>query len=163
MHVLFLEQRAGLRADVVSKSNNELRTPTNRVKAIMLRGWLLVHLGEKFPEFKDVVASYRTEAYVKSAFNIDANGTRPDSYEPPQSDASDSDVADVVDLGLTSGASRPPLQRLCRDLATNQLERTLCTMCKEQESKVSVDLTVPAAKCIVARIEHIAFASRSPP
>ena len=163
LHVLFLEQRAGLRADVVSKSNNEQRTPTNRMKAIILRNGLLLHLSESFPEFKELVLTYQTEAYIKATFNIHADGTRPDFFEPPQSDASDDDGADAGSSGVTSHASRPPLQRLCKDLATNQLERTLCTMCKEQESKVSVDLTVPAAKCIVARIEHIAFASRFPP
>jgi len=161
--VLFLEQRAGLRADVVSKSNNEVRTPTNRTKAIIiLRNFLLIHLSETFPEFKDLVVSYQAEAYIKATFNIDANGTRPNSFEPPQSDASD-DGADADNNGLTSHASRPVLQRLCRDLATNHLERSLCGMCKEQDSKVSVDLTVHSAKSIVARIEVIAFASRFPP
>ena len=123
LEVLFLEQRAGLRSDVVIKtsSHNENRTPTNRIKALMLRKCLLIHLGEQFPKFKDLVASYETVTYVKNVFNIDATGTRPDDHQSPQSDASDDDDDnnDAADLGLTSHASRPPLQRLCRSLVKN--------------------------------------------
>ena len=157
LQILFLEQRAGLRADVVphTKSHNESRTPTNRVKAILLRRCLLIHLGQQFPQFTSLVATYDTDVFVKTVYNIDADGTRPIQHDVPQSDVSDADDDDA-DLGLTSHASRPPLQRLCHDPVTNKLERTLCAMFKESvSSKATIDLTVSAAKPLVARIEQI--------
>ena len=145
-----------MRGEVVihTKSHNENRTPTNRVKAILLRRSLLIHLGQQFPQFRGLVATYDTDVFVKTVFNIDADGTRPIQHDVPQSDVSDAD--DDADLGLTSHASRPPLQRLCRDLVTNKMERTLCAMVKESvSSKATIDLTVSAARPLVARIEQI--------
>ena len=160
LQVLFLEQRAGMRDDAVIKktSHNENRTPTNRMKAILLRRSLLIHLSQQFPRFSDVVAMYDTAVYVKTAFNIDSDGTRPIDYEEPEDDAEpQGDDADDAELGLSSHLSRAPLQRLLRKLASNDMERILCCMAKESaSSKASVDLTVPAAKPLVEKITEIA-------
>ena len=169
LNVLFLEQRAKLRPDMItSKSHQDNRTPTNRIKAIVLRNCLLLHISETFPAFKDLVLSYQTEAYVKATYQIDKDGTRPDSFKELESEEEDVNVddadADVGNNGFTSHTSRTPLEKICKELATNQLERTLCSMCKETSFQLlSVDLTVKAAASIVQRLDSIAFASRFPP
>ena len=170
LNVLFLEQRAQLRPDMItSRSHQDARTPTNRMKAIILRNCLLLHISETFPAFKDLVLSYQTEAYVKATYQIDKDGTRPDSFKELESEEEDVNVtddkdADVGNNGVTSHTSRTPLEKICKELATNQLERTLCSMCKETSfQSLSVDLTVKAAAPIVQRLDGIAFASRFPP
>ena len=62
VEVLYYEQRARLRTDIKSikqkgTTHNDSRTPTNIMKAILMRRCLFVHIKGIFPALKDTVES----------------------------------------------------------------------------------------------------------
>ena len=62
VQVLFYEQRARMRTDIKSikhkgTTRNDARTPTNVMKAILMRRALFIHLKCSFPSLKDTMES----------------------------------------------------------------------------------------------------------
>ena len=158
LHELMLQQRAGLRKQLItSRSHNDASTPANVAKGILLRNFIYTHVLRSFPKHKELIERFAPSAFYLAQFGIDENGNR--VSDPPDEDADADSVVDAggqADGGPTSSyKSRLPLEKFLKSLMFNKLERVICSMAKSS-SQNTLDLTTEEAKSIKASLDEIA-------
>ena len=130
LQTLFLDQRCGLKKTM--KPAKDKVSPSNILKAYILRERVFVHLKKTFPAFGDVVDQYSTVAFYAKEYGVDQHGTGIDGHREVPDDDEDQDGASDNDadgeVGITTYQSRRKLIVLCKDLAKHKFERTLICM-----------------------------------
>lgn len=121
LHVLMLQQRCGLRCDLkIPKSRNELRTPANIAKGILIRRRLFTHLEHTFTQFRELITAFSGDEGYTDLFGIDKNGMK---VHEAVEDAEDDDCKEPPPGDVSSYASRQVLLTFLKGLVKNAYEK----------------------------------------
>ena len=152
LHVLMLQQRCGIRCDLkIPKSRNELRTPANIAKGILIRQRIFTHLEHTFTQFRELIIGFSGDECYKDLFGIDEHGMK---VQEAVEDAEDDDCKEPSPGDISSYASRQVLLTFLKGLVKNVYEKTICGMSKTTAAH-RLDLTSEAAAPIRKVIDQI--------
>ena len=117
LHVLMLQQRCGIRRDLkIPKSRNELRTPANIAKGILIRRRIFTHLEHTFTQFRELIIGFSGDECYKDLFGIDEHGMK---VQEAVEDAEDDDCKEPSPGDISSYASRQVLLMFLKGLVKN--------------------------------------------
>ena len=158
LNQLFLQQRCGLRTQLaVPRSRNDVRTPANIAKALLIRRNLVIFMKKEFPKLNDVIAPYLDDTYLLDAYGIDTEGQRVrPAREDDAQDDDDSDDMEPDTSRLTSEESRRTLASYLKKLYAGKFEVAFCKMARDDKFSVThLDLAHPDAAGMKKRFQLI--------
>lgn len=142
---LMLEQRAGLRKTELGKlkSGGASYDVVTRLKALLVRKDILIHLRTCMPRFEETFETFMADSWF-SRFNIAPDGSLISPTETCK-DAEDSDEAPVVSE-VSTFTAYTPLMNLLQKINRGSFEASICKIARESVpgSMVSMILKIVA-------------------
>ena len=131
VHKLMMEQRAGIRKPELGKlkSGGASYDITTRLKGILIRRDLLIHLRQILPKFSDIIDTFAADSWFEQ-FHVAADGSLVGA--PPDKDQCDSGEEDEKAVEQVSTfTAYAPLQALLRKLGKGSFEASICKLARE--------------------------------
>ena len=132
MKKLMLEQRAGLRKTELGKlkSGGASYDVVTRLKALLVRKDMLIHLRTCMPRFDETFATFMADSWF-SRFNIAPDGSLISPSETcKDAEAEDSDEAPVVSE-VSTFTAYTPLMSLLQKINRGSFEASVCKIARE--------------------------------
>ena len=95
LNELFLQQRAGLRRSLMlpNKSKNEVKTPQNVGKGLLIKRMVLMHLLEKCPNLRPSLQPFVDHTHYEERYGMRSNGERLKELKVDEGDDNEQDSA----------------------------------------------------------------------
>ena len=99
LNELFLQQRAGLRQSlIVPKSKNEVKTPQNVGKGMLIKRMVLMYLLEKCPNLRPTLQPFVDHTHYEERYGVRPNGERVNELKVDEGDDDEQDSASGHEL-----------------------------------------------------------------